>query len=163
MSRASDRLDGWLPISITHFTEEPIVDWCRFGTRRFSEPFFDHTVQNELRKPFNLLFRHKTMLDMLLERQAQNPGLEPSGFIYHMSRCGSTLACQMLDTVAEHTILSEPPPLDALLRLNRRGYSDEQRITYLRAWMNAISQPRNGEKTGLPFRFFFPTFSSDGG
>jgi len=146
MSRASDPLDGWLPISITHFTQEPIVDWCRFGTRRFSEPFFDHTVQNELRKPFNLLFRHKTTLDMLVERQAQNPGLEPSGFIYHMSRCGSTLACQMLDTVAEHTVLSEPPPIDTLLRLDRRGYSDEQCITYLRAWMNAISQPRNGEK-----------------
>ncbi|MCX6854418.1 MAG: sulfotransferase family protein [Verrucomicrobia bacterium] len=146
MSRASDLLDGWLPISITHFTQEPIVDWCRFGARRFSEPFFDHTVQSEVRKPFNLLFRHKTTLDVLVERQATRPGLEPSGFIYHMSRCGSTLACQMLDTVPEHMVLSEPPPMDALLRLDRRGYSEQQRITYLRAWMSAISQPRTGEK-----------------
>ena len=56
----SPDLRGWLPVSISKHTAEPIVEWCRFGTRRFTEAFFDHTVQNAMREPFNLLFRRRT-------------------------------------------------------------------------------------------------------
>ena len=142
----SPDLRGWLPVSISKHTAEPIVEWCRFGTRRFTEAFFDHTVQNAMREPFNLLFRHQTPLDALLDWQRHSPGLQPSGLIFHMSRCGSTLAAQMLAALPGHIVLSEPPPLDAILRCDRRGASDDQRIAWLRAWMSAISQPRNGEQ-----------------
>jgi len=139
-------LTDWLPISISKHTAEPVVEWCRFDTRRFTEPFFDHTVQDALRDPFNLLYRQQTSLDALSEVQAQRPGLAPSGFIFHMSRCGSTLVSQMLAALPEHIVLSEPPPLDAILRTDLRGASDEQRIQWLRAWMHAISHPSNGEQ-----------------
>jgi hypothetical protein len=36
--------------------------------------------------------------------------------VFHMSRCGSTLAAQMLGAVPGHAISSEPEPLDAVLR-----------------------------------------------
>ena len=141
MSKTPD-LKGWLPVSISKHTAEPVVEWCRFGTRRFTESFFDHTVQNAMREPFNLLFRHQTSLDTLVDWQMKCPGMQPSGFIFHMSRCGSTLVAQMLAALPEHIVLSEPPPLDAILRCDRRGASDAQRIAWLRAWMSAISQPR---------------------
>jgi gluconate kinase len=139
-------LRGWLPVSISKFTPEPVVDWCRFGTRRFTESFFDRTVESALRDPFNLLFRHRTPLDTLLDVQREIPGLQPAGLIFHMSRCGSTLVSQMLAALPEHIVLSEPPPVDAILRTDRRGATDEQRIAWLRAWMSAASQPRNGEE-----------------
>ncbi|MCX6874442.1 MAG: sulfotransferase family protein [Verrucomicrobia bacterium] len=145
MSNTPD-LQGWLPVSISKHTAEPVVEWCRFGTRRFTEAFFDHTVQNALREPFNLLFRHQTPLDALIDWQTQSPGLQPSGLIFHMSRCGSTLVAQMLAALPGHLVLSEPPPLDAILRSDRRGASDEQRIAWLQAWLSAIGQPRNGEQ-----------------
>lgn len=52
----------------------------------------------------------------LLDWQAASPGLMPSVFIFHASRCGSTLLAQMLARLASHIVLSEPPPLDQLLR-----------------------------------------------
>lgn len=139
-------LQGWLPVGITRSTTEPLVDWCRMGTRRFTEPFFDHTVQAAIREPFSLLFRHQLPLDSLLEWQERSPGLAPSGFIFHMSRCGSTLVSQMLAALPDHIVISEPPPLDALLRTESRGASDGQRIAWLRAWVSAMGQPRNGEE-----------------
>ena len=139
-------LRGWLPLFINRRTAAPVVEWCRPGTRRFMEPFFEDTLKAVMREPFNLLFRHQTPLDALLAWQRESPGLEPGGFIFHMSRCGSTLVSQMLAALPEHIVLSEPPPLDALLRTDRRGAADDQRIAWLRAWMSAISQPRNGEQ-----------------
>lgn len=139
-------LRGWLPVGITRNTPEPLVDWCRMGNRRFTESFFDHTVQAAMQEPFSLLFRHQLPLDSLLEWQQRSPGRAPGGFIFHMSRCGSTLVSQMLAALPDHIVLSEPPPLDALLRTEARGASDEQRIAWLRAWMSAMGQPRNGEQ-----------------
>ena len=139
-------LRGWLPIHIRKTSAPPIVEWCRFGTRRFKEPFFHDTLQQAMRDPFHLLFRQQTPLDTLLDWQRECPGMPPSGFIFHMSRCGSTLVSQMLAALPEHIVLSEPEPLDDLLRTDRRGATDEQRLAWLRAWMSAISQPRNGEQ-----------------
>jgi hypothetical protein len=139
-------LKGWLPVGITRHTSEPVVDWCRMGARRFTESFFDHTVQAAMQEPFSLLFRHQLPLDSLIEWQERSPGLAPGGFIFHMSRCGSTLVSQMLAALPGHIVLSEPPPLDALLRTDRRGANDEQRIAWLRAWVSIMGQPRNGER-----------------
>jgi hypothetical protein len=138
-------LHGWLPVGITCHTREPVVDWCRMGTRRFTEPFFDHTVQAAMQEPFNLLFRHQLPLDSLIEWHERDPGPAPDGFIFHMSRCGSTLVSQMLAALPGNIVLSEPPPLDALLRTDLRGATDEQRISWLRAWMGIMGRTRNGE------------------
>lgn len=136
---------NWLPISIKTAGAEPVVEWFHVGSLRFKEPFFDHTVHAAIRTPFNLLFRHQTSLEEMMQWAEANPGIEPSGFIFHMSRCGSTLVSQMLGKVARHLVFSEPPPFDSLLRLDRRGASEEQRIRWLRAWMSAAGQSRHGE------------------
>ena len=139
-------LHGWMPVRISRNTAEPFVEWCYFGTRRFTEPFFDHTAQQAMQSPFSLVFRHQTTLDALIEWQGASPGLVPDGFIFHMSRCGSTLVAQMLAASPRHIVISEAPPLDAILRMDRCGASDEQRIAWLRGWMSAAGQPRNGEQ-----------------
>ena len=55
-------------------------------------------------------------IDVLLEWQEQSPGLPPSGFIFHMSRCGSTLAARMLAASPRNIVLSEADPIDYVLR-----------------------------------------------
>jgi hypothetical protein len=140
-------LQGWLPVGITRHTGEPVVDWCRMGVRRFTEPFFDHTVQAAMQEPFTLLFRHQLPLDSLIGWQELSPGPAPAGFIFHMSRCGSTLVSQMLAALPGHIVLSEPPPLDALLRTDRWRADDGQRIAWLRAWLGIMGRPRNGERS----------------
>ncbi|RON18780.1 sulfotransferase family protein [Pseudomonas frederiksbergensis] len=109
-------LEGWLPIRVWQEAGQWQVDWCWFGDARLHQPFFRDAVEDALRLPFNQAFRRKTALSTLADWQVCSPGLTPSAFIFHASRCGSTLISQMLAQLDNHIVISEPPPLDALLR-----------------------------------------------
>ena len=106
----SARFDGWVPIRVygaPGHPGQPFVDWCYLGTDAFIEPFFEDTIRRMLRRPFNLLFRHQTPIDALGEWHAAQPGLPPTGFIFHMSRCGSTLAARLLAALPRNVVISE--------------------------------------------------------
>ncbi|MBD2839316.1 sulfotransferase family protein [Pseudomonas sp. JM0905a] len=111
-----DDFIGWLPIRTWQHEGAWRVDWCWFGEQRLTRPFFRDDVDQALRLPFNQAFRRETSLQSLLDWQAASPGLAPAAFIFHASRCGSTLIAQMLACLDSHVVLSEPPPLDSLLR-----------------------------------------------
>lgn len=128
-----------------------MVDWCYLGTRRLDEPFFEQTIQQRLWQPFNVLFRHQTPIETLAELQAARPGLEPTGFIFHMSRCGSTLAAQMLTALPQNVVISEAGPIDAVLRDPR--VSADQRASWLRGLIGALGQPRNEGERHLFVKF----------
>jgi len=87
---------GWLPIAASWQGDQFTLDWRHFGEQRLVDPFFGGSVHRRLFKPFNRLFRHATAISRLPEWLAAHPHLRPSGFIFHMSRCGSTLVLQML-------------------------------------------------------------------
>lgn len=144
-------LKDWLPFRIDWKPSGPQVGWCRFGTQRLAEPFFEGSVERVMHTPFNVLFRHQTPMATLDAWAQAAPGIPPTGFIFHMSRCGSTLVCQMLAALDSTVVISEAPPIDEVLRTARlNGVSEEQRIHWLRAMINALGQPRAGGET----RFF---------
>jgi len=149
------QLDGWIPIRVTWEDERAVVDWCYLGEQRLTEPFFDQTVKSCLRHPFNLLFRKQTSIDALAERYAQVPGLPPTGFIFHTSRCGSTLVAQMLAALPGTVVLSEAPAIDSILRARFRvaDLTDEQRIAWLRWMVSALGQRRRGDEERLFIKF----------
>ncbi len=149
------QLDGWLPIRVDWNATAPLVDWCHVGARRFNEPFFEQTIERCLREPFSLLFRHQTPLEVLLEWQRTRPGLSPSGFIFHMSRCGSTLMAQMLAAAPQNIVMSEAPPISGILRAKSARATDEQKIDGLRAMLSALGQRRSGAE-----QHFFVKFDS---
>src|ERR1044072_5687522 len=65
--------------------------------------------------PFNLLFAHRTpLVDLMKEAK---PDLRLAGLIFHMSRCGSTVVTQMLAALTRNVVLSEPAPIDQILRI----------------------------------------------
>ena len=148
-------LDGWVPVRVARQTPE--VAWCHVGRRRFTEPFFEQTIARCLGEaPFSLLFQHYTPLAALTAWAAVRPGLTPSGFIFHLSRCGSTLVAQMLAALPQHIVISEAPPIDAILRAPfAAGASDAQRGTWLRGMLSAFGQRRTGAE-----RHFFVKFDS---
>jgi gluconate kinase len=80
-----------------------------------------------------------------MELQSVEPGLAPSGFIFHMSRCGSTLAAQLLAALPQNIVISEAEPIDNVLRANWRypRITDEQRIAWLRGLLSALARPRH--------------------
>jgi hypothetical protein len=139
-------LEGWLPIRLWQEVGQWRVDWCWFGDQRLSQPFFSDAVEQALRLPFNQAFRRQTPLDALGQWQRQSPGLEPGAFISHASRCGSTLISQMLARLDDHIVISEPPPLDALLRSD---LPTAERCVALKGLMSAYGQRRRGVEQRL--------------
>jgi hypothetical protein len=148
-------LQGWIPIRIYWQGSQAMVDWCYLGTQRFRESFFEHTIQKCLWQPFNLLFRHQTPVETLAQLQEFRPGLPPSGFIFHLSRCGSTLMAQMLAALPQNIVISEAPLIDTVLRANLHdsGITEEQRATWLRGLISALGQARNPDERHLFIKF----------
>jgi hypothetical protein len=139
---------GWLPARAFWQGEDLYVGWSYFGDRRLAEPFFENSLRRALESPFNLLFQYATPIGRLPDWLAAHPGLTPRGFIFHMSRCGSTLVTQMLAALPHNLVLSEAPPLDAVVqaRARRPDLSETQQALWL-AWMvAALAQPRCGER-----------------
>ena len=139
-------LEGCVPMRIYWQGAEPLVEWCYLGAGRFTHAFFDTTIQHALEMPFNSLFRHQTPMEVLGEWHARSPGLKPTGFIFHMSRCGSTLVAQLLASLANSVVLSEAGPIDALVRSHLRApdVPANQRIDWLRWVVSALGQRRTG-------------------
>lgn len=131
-------LSCWTPIRVSWDEPAPVVDWCHTEGVTFEEPFFAETVDRCLRHPFRLLFRHRSDLDALCRAVDDQPGLAPCGFVFHMSRCGSTLLAQALAAVSSHAVASEPAPLEAVLWAG----GGEPAVRWVRGMVGALGQAR---------------------
>jgi len=140
-------LAGWTPVRVYANRGEPVVEWALVDGP-FADSFFEQTANRAMQQPFNAVFARRTPIAMLEERHRNAPGLAPAGFIFHMSRCGSTLIAQTLAQLSAAIVLSEPQPLDAILCL--RGATpavpEETLIGWLRAMTSALGQPRAAEQ-----------------
>lgn len=140
MARALDLSRGWTPARVGWDGSGPEVEWCYTGEEPFTDPFFEQTLDRCVhRRPFSLLFRPRTPMDALAEGR---PGLEPSGFIFHASRCGSTVVTQMLASSTRNLVLSEPRTVDSVLRL---PVPETQRIDWLRSLVSTLGRPSRAE------------------
>jgi hypothetical protein len=148
-------MTGWVPIRLAWRTEPQHpgleVEWCWLGQDRFLHPFFDHTIEHAQRLPFNALFTHRTSFDELTAWHAASPGIPPTGFIFHMSRCGSTLVSRMLAALPENVVVSEAGPIDYLARA--AVIPEETRSAWLRAMVSALGQKRAGQETRYFIKF----------
>ena len=162
---------GWLPIAASWRGDQLYLDWRHFGEQRLIDPFFESSVQRCLYKPFNRLFRHATPTSGLPEWLATHPHLRPSGLIFHMSRCGSTLVSQMLAALPANIVVSEALPIDAVVQAYRLMPAAGEALCaqWLAELTGALGQRRSGDErhyfikldswhaTALPlFRRAFP-------
>ena len=145
----------WAPIRLYRRDGGWAVDWCFLGGARFTAPFFDETIGACLHRPFNLAFRRQTPSEALAEMQAADPGIRPTGFIFHLSRCGSTLVAQMLAALPADIVISEASVIESVLRagLWDPTVTDAQRITWLRGVISALGRPRTTQEQRLFIKF----------
>jgi hypothetical protein len=151
MSVPADDWSGWMPFDLTAQAGQAVVEWGYMGQERFTDPFFETTVQYLLRRPFNQVFRRQTGFDHLLARAATHPGLPLHGLVFHMGRCGSTLVAQALAALPDSVVLSEPESFNTLLKwliALPPGHEDLS-ATALRALLSALGQPRRAEDRRL--------------
>jgi Sulfotransferase family len=137
-----DDMNQWVPERVRWGGTGPLVEWIYGGGRRFTEPFFEDTV-HRLRCASPADIRRQTGMEELETWAGGHPGLRPAGFIFHLSRCGSTLISQMLAALPRNRVMSEAPALDDVLRLafRRPELDTEQLVVWLRAMMSVLGQP----------------------
>jgi len=137
-------LDGWLPGRIfwdDGDVEASVVEWIWCDAPRFTDAFLDDTFNALMRHPANVLFRRRTTLAHLEAWVERSPGIPPTGFIFHVSRCGSTLLAHLLGRLDGALVLSEPGPVDSLIRAGER-LERTQQVALLRAMVGALGQAR---------------------
>ncbi len=140
-------LARWTPIRFDFSGSAPTVDWADLSAERFVEPFFDQTVARWTTGPrAQPLVR--TGLDALLALDSE-PSLEPSGMIFHFSRCGSTVVSRLLATVPGVVVVAEPSPLNALLGLDPQRVDGAVLVQVVRLLVRALGRRRHGDERQL--------------
>lgn len=149
-------MTGWFPKKVVWERGEPWMEWIYLGNQQFREPFYSDTIQQHSGRLINLLLGFSTPLACLAQAALQD-AVQPAGFIFHVSRCGSTLVSQMLSAVKGHRVLSEPSPIDALLRARLRDPSvtKEKQAGWLKAMVKVL-----GHRLGPEDRRLFIKFDS---
>ena len=136
-------MSQWVPERVRWGGAGPLVEWIHGGGRRFTEPFFEDTVRRFRWEPSAVEIRRQTGMAEAEGWAEGHPGLRPAGFVFHLSRCGSTLISQMLAALPRNRVMSEATPLDDVLRLafRRPELDAEQLAGWLRAMVSALGQP----------------------
>lgn len=146
---------GWTPIRVDWQDRRPVIDWCFTEGIDFTDPFFDDTVRRCFQHPARLLFRRETAFSGLSAVNSADPGLAPSGFIFHTSRCGSTLVAQMLAGLPSTLVMSEPGPLDSVLGARRidPNLSEREHQDWFRGLVSALGRARTPEQHHYVIKF----------
>ena len=140
----------WIPYRLQ--PKDGLVNWLCTEGQRFDAPFFEETIARCLSHPHNSgRFKTRTTLANLPTLAQTVPALEPSAFIFHVSRCGSTLLSQLLSLSERHIVLSEVPLLDEVLRLSERSAAWPSAFcdNLFRAVIQLLGHRRTGVETHL--------------
>ncbi|MCK6640315.1 MAG: hypothetical protein L6Q81_09515 [Bacteroidia bacterium] len=99
------------------------VRWISVNGIDYTDPFFEETIQRALSLQENSSGgKLVTTPGELIRIAEQMPESFPDAFIFHLSRCGSTLLSQMLCQDEDNTILAEVPILDQVLNAEHYGF-----------------------------------------
>ncbi len=136
VKEALTSLSNWFPVTL----QGREIVW-RHVPERFTASFFTDTLQQQ-----NPAQRYicRTGFDWLKRLE---PGVMPSAFIFHTSRCGSTLLSQLLSTLPCCIVMSEPPVIDAFLRMHQTEPESSGGSANLRQLILALGQQRSPEET----------------
>lgn len=108
-------LENWIPYKLSFVEGQPLCEWLYTGDNDFTEPFFDETI-SKCRRTYVRRFRSVSSIEVLPQWSKGIEQVQPSAFIFHVSRCGSTLASQLLAQDNTNIVLSEVPFFDSILR-----------------------------------------------
>lgn len=147
--------EGWIPIRIDEHAKT--IQWLDFRDRKLSEPFLHQSV-NKFRQENPSARTRVTTFKKLMQCE---DAISPSGFIFHISRCGSTLLSNALKTLPNTIVISEPQPINALLgsigidaiRGDSGIRQDNALDETLKGLVRAYGQRRVGSEKALVIKF----------
>lgn len=143
---------GWLPARVVPTGGAPAFDWAWFGAEPLRAPFFDESILRFASRPLSRMLRTRTTLETIVAG-ADPHAPAPAGFVHHLSRCGSTLIAQMFAADPDTVVLSEPEPLDAVVRWAlESGAPLDLQVAALRGIVAALGRDRSGGTRRVVFK-----------
>ena len=153
-------LKGMLPVDAVVVDGRPGLWWMDMSGVSLAEPFFQQTVErartNGNRRE---LF---TEFDVLLQLEKQLDSVQPTGFIFHSSRCGSTLVANACRAINNSIVLSEVNAIDKLIARFITDAGDVKTSLYsvfLRGVVSTLAQRRSGNEEHLFIKFACCSFA----
>lgn len=122
---------NWLPYR--YQSKCRLVNWL-VPIGYATEPFQDEYISRCLQQLFNQIIRPCSSLGFIHQQANKLTAVQPAGFIFHLSRCGSTLISGCLSELDSTCVFSESPLLTELL-LDKQLSTAELTIS-LQAFIN---------------------------
>ncbi|HEX5603895.1 MAG TPA: hypothetical protein VFX63_15150 [Pyrinomonadaceae bacterium] len=156
----STDLKGWLPVDAVVVEGRPGLMWMEMSGVSLTEPFFQQTVERARKENRAERF---TEFDVLLQLEKQLESVEPTGFIFHSSRCGSTLVANACRAVSGSIVLSEANAIDKLIARFITDVDNPVKESlysvFLRGVVHALAQRRTGNERHLFIKFACCSFA----
>lgn len=154
-----EHLKSWLPVDAVINDGHPGIEWLDMTGVVLTEPFFHQTVAR-VRKERASSLPLITDFDELIRLEKVSDSLTPTGFIFHSSRCGSTLVANSCRALEGALVVAEPPVVDKLISrfftdTDETGAKELLYSILLKCAVSALGQRRFGNE-----RYYFIKFAA---
>lgn len=154
-------LKGFLPVDAVVVDGRPGLSWMDMTGIDLVEPFFHQTVARAKQANRREVF---TEFDVLLQLEKTLDSVAPTGFIFHSSRCGSTLVSNACRAIHDSIVLSEPTAVDKLIArfitdAPAGSVKESLYSIFLRGVVHALGQRRHGTEKHLIVKFACCSFT----
>jgi hypothetical protein len=130
----------YIPYAVDFGKDAVSVQWTGTKGLNLSKPFFRQTIDDL--HAHSALRRKQSTLEYLEQIALVH---RPHGLIFHVSRCGSTVLSNILQSLERCVVLSEPQPLTAMTLPYKESlwhissdHWERKRIPYCQAMFNAL-------------------------
>ncbi|SDO80088.1 hypothetical protein SAMN05421820_1245 [Pedobacter steynii] len=146
-------LKNWLPYQLSYEEKDGWnLSWMDLEDIRITAPFFDQTISAcSIQRKEKRRIQSNSSVDFLTSIAQEIPHLKPDAFIFHVSRCGSTLITQAFSEEEQNIVISEAPLLDEILRAEEKApnISLTQKELWFKATINLMGQFRNDKESAF--------------
>lgn len=135
---------NWYPVCFDNDDRSQLF-WRYMGLQKFTESFFQNSLAIQTPAQRQVC---RTSISSLVQF---DDCVLPTAFIFHVSRCGSTLLTQMLASLDSTIVLSEPPVIDAFFR----SYPEEsaENLQLFRHLIHCLGQKRFDQERHFVIKF----------
>lgn len=139
--------NGFIPVDVQPQPAGHEVTWLNVGKYRFTKAKFEFSIRSLIAAEQGKETITTALTDLADEAFLPD-ALYPSGFIFHISRCGSTLLAKALARTPQHVVIDEGTPLnDGLWHYFTNGWQrpvayDAQTFTIYRNLLLAMGRRR---------------------
>lgn len=163
VAQSNAELTGWLPVDAVVVDGLPGLWWMDMSDVSLTEPFFQQTVERA-KAENNKRGERFTEFDVLLQLEKALDSTPPTGFIFHSSRCGSTLVANACRAITNSIVISEANAIDKLVArfitdAPEGSVKESIYSVFLRGVVHALGQRRTGSEQRLFVKFACCSFA----